>query len=62
MYGKQKRLPFKTCVHQATHINELIHSYVSRPMQTCTHSGARYFTTFIDDYSKMTHVYFLQLQ
>ena len=39
---------------------ELVHSDVCGPMKTITEGGNRYFLTFIDDYSRMTWVYFLR--
>ena len=40
-------------------ILELIHSDVCGTFQITSLEGAKYFLTFIDDFSKMTFVYFL---
>jgi len=39
---------------------EIIHTDVYRPMRTTSHGGVRYFFTFIDDFSRKIHVYFLK--
>ncbi|CAN6572549.1 unnamed protein product [Malus baccata var. baccata] len=39
---------------------ELIHTDVCGPMKTSTQVGNRYFLIFVDDYSRMTWVYFLR--
>jgi hypothetical protein len=38
----------------------LVHTDVCGPMQTHSHSQNRYFIIFIDDYSRMTWVYFMR--
>ncbi len=38
----------------------LIHSNISRPLQTSTHSSCKYFLTFIDDFSRYTFVYLIK--
>ena len=39
---------------------ELIHTDVCGPMRTPSHGNNRYFILFIDDFSRMTWVYFLK--
>ena len=39
---------------------ELIHSDVCGPMQTESMSGNKYFVTFVDEYSRCCHVYFMK--
>ncbi|KAM1746866.1 hypothetical protein ACFX11_013456 [Malus domestica] len=39
---------------------ELIHTDVCGPMNTSTQVGNKYFLVFVDDYSRMTWVYFLR--
>ena len=58
--GKQARtkLP-KVATFQATKILQLVHSDVCGPFRTNSLGGARYFVTFIDDFSRKTWVYFL---
>ncbi|CAH9134446.1 unnamed protein product [Cuscuta epithymum] len=61
MVGKQHRQPFpieKTW--RAKQILELVHTDVCGPMRTPSVSKNRYFILFIDDYSRMTWVYFFQ--
>lgn len=55
--GKQTRLPFKTQGSQSKDLLELIHSDVCGPMETQSFGKARYFVTFLDDYSKKIFVY-----
>ena len=37
---------------RATQVLELVHSDVCGPMKTLSFGGARYFVTFIDDFSR----------
>lgn len=57
--GKQSRLPFATG-SRATEILQIVHSDVCGPMESKSIGGARYFLLFIDDYSRMTFIYFLK--
>jgi transposase InsO family protein len=58
--GKQTRtkLP-KEATFNATKILQLVHSDVCGPFRTTSLGGARYFVTFIDDFSRKTWIYFL---
>lgn len=58
--GKQARLPFKNVGSRATKPLELIHSDLCGPMEHKSHGGMKYFITFTDDFTRMTHVYFLK--
>lgn len=58
--GKQTRKPFPTEGSRATSLLELIHSDVCGPMKNTSTGGARYFVTFIDDFSRRVHVYFIK--
>jgi hypothetical protein len=59
--GKQARRPFPTDGGtRATKILELVHSNVCGPMKTPSIEGARYFLTFIDDFSRKIWVYVLK--
>jgi len=61
LLGKQHRLPFSTDkAWRAKDLLELIHTDVCRPMRTHSHHNNRYFILFIDDFSRMTWVYFLK--
>lgn len=60
MKGKLTRLPFpKQSSSESKYPLQLIHTDVCGPMQTMTPSGKRYMVTFIDDYSRYTHIYLL---
>ena len=61
--GKQHTFPFpKGKAWRAKEPLELVHSDVCGPMETTTDGGNRYFLTFIDDFTRMTWVYFLRLK
>ena len=50
--GKKKRDPFPPREIQTMEKLQLVHSDLCGPMQTTSFGGARYFVTFIDDYSR----------
>lgn len=56
--GKQMRLPFPHVGQRSTETLQVIHSDVCGPMETKSIAGAQYFVLFIDDYSRMTFIYF----
>ena len=58
--GKHARtkMPKETTFH-ASKILQLVHSDVCGPFRTNSLGGARYFVTFIDDYSKKIWIYFI---
>ncbi|KAK4395665.1 Retrovirus-related Pol polyprotein from transposon RE2 [Sesamum angolense] len=59
--GKQHRKPFPSGTSwRAKAVLELIHTDVCGPMRTPSHEQNRYFILFIDDYSRMTWVYFMR--
>ncbi|KFD63371.1 hypothetical protein M514_24458 [Trichuris suis] len=59
--GKQCRLPFpKLQGKRATNLLDVVHSDICGPMQVRSFSGARYFISFIDDFSRKSFVYFLK--
>ena len=61
LIAKQHRLPFSTDkAWRAKDLLELIHTDVCGPMRTPSHHNNRYFILFIDDFSRMTYVYFLK--
>lgn len=55
--AKQTRQSFPSEGSRATELLEVIHSDVCGPMQTASLGGARYFVTFIDDFSRKVFVY-----
>ncbi|KFD46771.1 hypothetical protein M513_12352 [Trichuris suis] len=59
--GKQCRLPFpKPQGKRATNLLDVVHSDICGPMQVRSSSGARYFISLIDDFSRKSFVYFLK--
>ena len=59
--GKMSRKPFPTVGEiQSKHKLQLVHSDVCGPMQTQSIGGAKYFVTFIDDYTCCCTVYFMK--
>jgi hypothetical protein len=59
--GKHQRTSFpKDGATRASQLLEIVHTDVCGPMRTTSHGGARYFFTFIDDFSRKTHVYLLK--
>ena len=59
--GKQHRLPFpSSATWRATEKLQLVHSDVCGPMKTVSLNGSKYFILFIDDFTRMTWVYFLK--
>jgi hypothetical protein len=58
---KHQRTSFpKDEATRASKLLKLVHSNVCEPMKTTSHGGARYFVTFINDFSKKPHVYLLK--
>ncbi len=59
--GKHQRTYFpKDEATRASKLLELVYSDVCGSMKTTSCGGARYFVTFIDDFSKKNHVYLLK--
>jgi hypothetical protein len=59
--GKHQRTSFpKEGTTKTSQLLEIVHIDVCGPMRTTAHGGARYFFTFIDDFSRKTHVYLLK--
>lgn len=58
--GKQTRLPFNNVEPRATQPLELVHSDLCGPMENESCSGMKYFITFVDDYTRMVHVYLMK--
>ena len=58
MTGKGHRIPIpRKSATDTFQLLELVHSDVGRPLETSSLGGARYFVTFIEDFSKWTFVY-----
>lgn len=58
--GKHSRKPFNEPGTRATRQLELIHTDVCGPMPVRSLGGARYFVSFIDDFSRKVHIYVLK--
>ncbi len=59
--GKHQNTSFlKDETTRAFKLLELVHSNVCEPMKTTSHVGAWYFVTFINNFSRKIHVYFLK--
>ncbi|KAL4271146.1 hypothetical protein GQ457_13G013270 [Hibiscus cannabinus] len=59
--GKQHRLPLpKEKVWRASEKLQLVHTDICRPHRTLSLGGNKYFILFIDDFTRMTWVYFLK--
>ena len=61
VYGKGHQAPIpKKSTTRSSAVLELVHTDVAGPISTPSRGGARYFITFIDDYSKWTTVYMMR--
>ncbi|KAG6468657.1 hypothetical protein ZIOFF_073346 [Zingiber officinale] len=60
VYGKQHRLPFPNTSWRAKAPLELVHADICGLTQTPTIGNRRYFLLFVDDYTRMIWVYFLE--
>ena len=59
--GKHHRQPFPKGVRwRAKKALELVHTDVCGPMSTLSHGKNRYFILFIDDFTRMTWVFFMK--
>ncbi|KAL4352088.1 hypothetical protein GQ457_06G029360 [Hibiscus cannabinus] len=59
--GKQHRLPFpKEEVWRASEKLQLVHTNICGPHRTLSLGGNKYFILFIDDFTRMTWVYFMK--
>lgn len=58
--GKHARSPFPKEGSRASSLLELVHSDLCGPMENASLGGARYFLTFVDDFSRKVFVYILK--
>lgn len=58
--GKQTRLPFNNIGSRSSQPLQLVHTDLCGPMEQESLGGMKYFITFIDDYTRRVHVYFLK--
>jgi len=59
IYGKMHRLPFPKTAWRAHAPLELVHADICGPTRTPSLSNKRYFLLFVDDYTRMMWIYFL---
>lgn len=57
--GKQTRLPFPKKGTRAISLLQIIHSDVCGPMSVNSIGGAKYYVSFIDDFSRKTFIYII---
>src|SRR5579871_121837 len=62
LYGEQHQIPSNYQTSRAMKVLELIYTDICRLMKTTSIRNAKYFMLFIDDYSRITAVYFLKNQ
>ena len=60
IYGKMHRLPFPKTSWRAKAPLQLVHADIWGPSSTPSFGGRRYFLLFVDDYTRMMWVYFIQ--
>ncbi|XP_073152109.1 uncharacterized protein [Henckelia pumila] len=60
IYDKMHRLPFPKTAWRARQPLELIHADICGPTRTSSFQNKKYFLLFVDDFSKMMWVYFLE--
>ena len=60
IYGKMHRLPFPKNSWRARAPLELVHADIWGPSRTPSLNNRRYFLLFVDDYTRMMWIYFLQ--
>src|SRR5579871_5988599 len=62
LYRGQYQIPLNYQASRAMKVLELIHTDICGLMKITSIGNAKYFMLFIDDYSRMTAVYFLEQQ
>jgi hypothetical protein len=60
--AKQSRLPFPLSSIQSLHPFDLIHCDIWGPHRFSTHTGAHYFLTIVDDYTRFTWIFLMKLK
>ena len=61
-YGKQKWRPFPKSTWSATHKLHLIHIDASGPQKTISLAGSWHYIAFIDDFTRLCWIFFLQFK
>ncbi|CAM8876608.1 unnamed protein product [Rhodiola kirilowii] len=57
--GKATKVKFNKAIHRTSDVLDYVHSDLWGPTKTESHSGKKYFMTFIDDFSRRVWIYFL---
>lgn len=57
--GKHARRSFKSSMNHSANLLDMIHADLCGPMEETSIGGAKYFLTFIDDFSHKVFIYFL---
>ena len=60
IYGKQNLVSFPSKATREKEILELVHSDVFGPVSVPSLGGSRYYVSFIDDFYRMTWIYFFK--
>ena len=60
IYGKQNYVSFPSKATREKEILKLVHSDVFGPVSVPSLGGSRYYVSFINDFSRMTSIYFLK--
>lgn len=60
--GKSYRLPFIRSVSKSSHPLALIHCDLWGPSPVASTSGYRFYISFVDDYSRLTHIFPLKFK
>lgn len=60
--ARQTRLPFPIHMNKSLHVFDLIHCDIWGPYRSKSLSGAHYFLTLVDDYSRVTWVFLMKFK
>jgi len=61
-FGKQTRLPFPQKAWRASQKLQLVHTDIGGPYRTLSLNGSKCYVIFIDDFSRMSWIYFLRFK
>ena len=59
-FGKQNMKPFLKSTWRSTQKLQLIYTDVSNPLRTPSLKGSRYYILFIDDFTRMSWIFFMK--
>ena len=62
LFGKQKRKSFPKSAKRATCKLPLVHTVISGPQKTPSLVGNQYYVAFIDDFTRMCWIFFLEFK